>query len=294
LSRLLVFGGAGFVGERLACRALQSGWEVFAADINCQSSVEGIECYQVEITDRAGIERVIKRTTPTLVVNTAALADIDRAEQEKELAWRINVTGAENVAGSCASIGARHVFFSSDAVFDGEVGPYREEDLPNPVNEYGKTKAAAENAVLGCCPAAVVLRISLVLGFPIHTGNSFLVNLQEKFNARKVINCPKDEIRTPIDVHTLCDCLLELAGTPYQGLLHIGCTESIDRYSLTTRLARAMGFSTDTIHAQASDSRNRAPRHKRGILDVSKAQLVLNNKLPDLEKTIQRALSKEL
>ena len=126
---------------------------------------------------------MIERLQPDAVVNVAAIADIDFVEREQDLAHQVNVTGARNIADSCARRGIRYVFFSSDAVFDGEGGPYREEDAPNPVNYYGKTKLEAEQAVLTAHPAAAVIRISLVLGYPVTSGNSFFASLESKLAA---------------------------------------------------------------------------------------------------------------
>lgn len=274
------------------------GWQVVAADMRCHPGLQAygrgsLEWREVDITSRDQIEDVVAWVNPDTVVNLAALADIDCAEQEHDLAWRINVEGARMVAESCAERGIRHIFFSSDAVFDGRAGPYKEDDPHAPLNYYGRTKSEAEIAVLAAQPAAALLRISLVLGFPVTSGNSYLAGLAAKLNLGAEITSPQDEIRTPVDVHTLCDSVLELAKIPYAGVLHVGCTESIDRYSLAVHLARRMGYDARKIHPEGEypDSPNRAPRHKRGILNVSRARDVLKTPMLNLDETIQRAIS---
>jgi dTDP-4-dehydrorhamnose reductase len=214
----------------------------------------------VDITQPDQIWQAFEETQPDAVVNVAALADIDRVERDRELAWKINVDGAGYIAQNCARNGSGHVFFSSDAVFDGKQGPYAEDDLPNPVNFYGITKAEAEAAVLTSHPRAAVIRISLVLGLPRTVGNSFLAGLKDKLQAGKEVICPEDEIRTPVDVHTLSACVLELLRSDYAGRLHIGCTESIDRFSLTQRLAQEMGYSQDLVKPQQSSKSWQAGR----------------------------------
>jgi len=292
LNKLLVFGGNGFVGGNLAKLALEQGWQVVVADLAPQPRVEGAKWIGVDIIQPDQIWQAFEETQPDAVVNVAALADIDRVESDRELAWKINVDGARWIAKNCARSGSAHVFFSSDAVFDGVQGPYTEDDLPNPVNFYGVTKAEAEAAVLASHPGAAVIRISLVLGLPRTTGNSFVAGLQEKLRSGKEVVCPPDEIRTPVDVHTLSACVLELASNRFAGLLHIGSTQSIDRYSLTRRVAQEMGYSQDLVKPQAEqqEQTGRAPRHKKGILDVTKARRVLNTRLPSLDETIHRAL----
>jgi dTDP-4-dehydrorhamnose reductase len=290
---LLLFGGSGFIGSNLGAVALQRGWRVFIADTSYHPGLAEAEWRQVDITEAEAVERVLADVSPDAAVNLAAMADIDRADREKELTWQINVNGAAYIAAVCAQRKIRQLFFSSDAVFDGNGGPYREDDTPNPVNYYGISKAAAEAEVLEANPQAVLVRVSLVLGFPVTEGNSYLAALDQKLRAGEAILCPEDEIRTPVDVKTLCESVLELAGGSFEGVLHIGCLESVDRYELTRRAAQEMGYSMELVRPQETviGSTSRAARHKNGILDVSRAQTVLTTPMLNLDQTIKRAVS---
>ena len=289
--KLVIFGGSGFVGGNMARIAQQKGWQVVIAD---NRPVPQAEYRLVDITDKDSVEQVIGEIQPTAAVNVAAIADIDLTEREKELAFRVNVDGARNIAESCALRCIRYVFFSSDAVFDGEGSAYKEGDPPGPVNYYGRTKMDAETSVLQACPGAAILRISLVLGYPIQSGNSFFANLQSKLQEGKDILTPTYEIRTPVDVYTLSECVLELCENEYAGVLHIGATDSISRYDLTRQLARRMGYDAELIKPlPASEIKpGRAARHKNGIIDVTKAQKLLKTKLLTTGESIQRAFDR--
>lgn len=293
MRQLVLFGGAGFVGGNLAAIAVRRGWRVCVADLSVGFDNGGVEQQRVDITSTDEVDAVIGEHSPCAVVNMAAIANIDLAERERDLAWSVNVEGARNVAESCAERNLRCVLFSSDAVYNGRDKTYTEGDEPAPVNFYGKTKAAAEAAVLAAHPDAVVLRLSLVLGFPVVRGNSFLASLQAKLEAGQEVPCPVDELRTPVDVLTLSECVLELAEGRLAGVFHIGATASIDRYSLSKRLARRMGFGERLIvPLPVGEVRpGRAPRHKNGVLSVKKAQRLLSTEMPDLEHTIDRALA---
>ncbi len=286
--KLVIFGGSGFVGGNMTKIAQQKGWQVFIAD---NRSVNQSDYRLVDITDKNSVESVIAEIQPTAVVNVAAIADIDLAEREKELAYKVNVGGARNVAESCAQHRIRYVFFSSDAVFDGESSSYTETDPLAPVNYYGMTKMEAEKAVFQACPGAVVIRISLVLGYPVQSGNSFFANLHARLQEGHPISTPTDEIRTPVDVYTLSECVLELCENEYAGVLHIGATDSISRYDLTRELARRMGYKEDLITPQAASGPKpgRAARHKNGIISVARAQSLLKTKLLSTQENIQRA-----
>lgn len=293
--KLMIFGGGGFVGGNLALAARKLGWQVAIADSLCLQDAPAEGGLAVDITDKMAVEAAILAMMPDVAVNVAAVADIDAAERNHELAWRVNVEGAANIAAACRKAEVRHVFFSSDAVFDGKGSGYREEDEPNPVNFYGQTKAAAEKAVLAACPSAAVIRISLVLGWPQVRGNSFVGALNAKLREHTEVFCPSDEIRTPVDVHTLCNCVLELAQNSFAGILHIGGTQSVDRLTLTRKLAVAMGFDAGLVKAKppGEDAPGRAPRHKNGIICVDRAEAILKTPMLGLDDTIIRALDSE-
>jgi dTDP-4-dehydrorhamnose reductase len=288
--KLVIFGGKGFVGENLMKIAQGLGWEVFVADVDPDMRAGFL---QVNITDQAAIDQLVETLLPTAIVNVAAIADIDRAEREKDLAYQVNVQGARSIAESCARRGIRYVFFSSDAVFDGEGSQYSEDDPQHPVNYYGQTKAEAEQAVLQTCPTAAVVRISLVLGYPVVSGNAFFANLESKLREKQPVSAPTYEIRTPVDVITLTECVLELCSNDFCGVLHIGTTDSISRYDLSVDVARRMGFVQDFIQPQLAPEAKpgRAPRHKNGIINVAKAQRILKTRLLSTQESIQRAFN---
>jgi dTDP-4-dehydrorhamnose reductase len=295
---IVLFGGGGFVGGNIASLARRMGWRVVIADSAFRPGLGDMEWRSVDIADPGQVRALLTEVAAEVAVNVAAIADVDRAEREPDLARRVNVEGAKNVAEACASLGARYVFFSSDAVFDGARAPYAEEDPVAPVNHYGRTKAEAERAVLAACPSAVVIRISLVLGFPVTGGNSFYAALESKLAAGASVSCPVDELRTPIDVLTLAECVMELAGNGASGLLHLGATASISRYELTRRTALLLGYDAALAVAGAAQgaaaqgaAAGRAPRHTNGIIKVDKARRLLRTPMLGIDETIARALT---
>ncbi len=289
--RLLVFGGGGFVGGNLCTLALGKGWDVHVADAKVRDALRGASWHAVDITHAENVRALVRDVHPEAVVDLAAVADVDRAERERDLARSVNVEAARVIAAAAASAGARCVYFSSDAVFAGTAESYAEEDAQDPVNWYGKTKADGEQAVRGACPGAVIVRISLVLGFPVTDGNSFLAGLEQKLAAGAVVPCPTEEIRTPIDVLTLCSCVLELCRPGFEGAIHLGATNSVDRFTLTRRAASLLGASETLVtrQQQGQQQTGRAARHRRGVISVDKAKSLLATPLLDWEKTLQKA-----
>jgi dTDP-4-dehydrorhamnose reductase len=290
MKKILIFGGGGFVGGNLVVMAQQRGWQVAATARDPNDSVPGAMFYTCDVMHTSEVEAVLQQTRPDAVVNLVALADIDRAQRERALAWQVNALAAEQIAGICARTGLRHIFFSSDAVFDGYAAGYREEDPPNPLNYYGETKAAAEKMVLAAHDQAIVLRVSIILGFPLRKGNAFMAGLKQKLALGQQINTTSEEVRTPIDVITLCEAVLELAESDFTGILHLGSTDAIDRVALARGLAGLMGYPPEVVcPAAPSTGDGRARRHKNGILYVDKAQKVLSTPMRTIGETIVRS-----
>jgi len=294
--KLVVFGGGGFVGGNLCTIALRHGWEVHIADAAVRPGVPDAQWHTLDITDAAAVRRLLAGLRPAAVVDLAAVADVDRAEKEQSLARAVNVEAARVIASAGAAAGAYFLYFSSDAVFAGTASRYREEDPPQPVNYYGRTKADGEQAVQASDPRAGIVRLSLVLGFPVTAGNSFFAALAEKLKAGQEIVAPSDEVRTPVDVLTLSACVLELVALKFAGVLHIGSTDSIDRAALTRRAAQLMGFPEARVVAQAVTAPlpGRAARHKNGIISVDKARALLKTPLLSAEASIRRAIAERL
>jgi len=294
MKRVLIVGGTGFIGGNIAKLSREQS-RVFVFGHTNLHEFDRIDHKRVDITSREELLAAMDEVAPEVVVNAAAISKIDFVEKNQDLAWKVNVLGAEHVAEGCKANNAKYIFFSSDAVFDGTAELYSEQDAPNPVNFYGKTKAEAERRVLAIHRNTVVIRISLVLGYPVTGGNAFYMSLEDHLHRGEGIAVPTEEIRTPVDVFTLCESTLELAENDYTGIIHIGSTESISRYHLARKVARAMGYEPDLIKPkEAGQLTDRAPRHRNGIISVQVAQRILRTKMPGVDRSIQRSIDERL
>jgi dTDP-4-dehydrorhamnose reductase len=287
-TKIMIFGGCGFVGGNIAMQANAQGYEPILVDTERKPQFSNYKWHKCDITNKLSVNRVILSERPKAVINVAAIANIDFAQNNQELAYKVNAEGAKNIAKACKEAGSAYVFFSSDAVFRGDDSIYAEDGIPDPVNYYGETKYQAEKAITDILPEAKIIRISLVLGFPLAGGNSFYLGLKSKLESGQDILCPMNEIRTPIDVTTLAKAVLELALNDYSGILHIGATSSISRFELTCRVAELMGYSRDIVIKMDKEAvAKRTPRHNNGILDVTKASAILKTEMPTIEDAIQ-------
>lgn len=292
MDKILVIGGNGFVGGQLCKMGEEKGFKVAVADIADQCTTATYEYHKCDINDYEATLSIFEKSKPSLVVNVAAIADIDLAQRNQELAYSVNVTGAENCARAAKQISAKYIWFSSDAVFDGECRDYTEDVSPAPVNYYGVTKALGESNIFAVNENAIILRLSLILGMPVASGNSFLAGMLKKVRNNEQVVCPVNEVRTPIDVLTLCEAIYELYDTEFKGVLHLGSTSSVNRYEMTRYIAEKVQANMELIVPLHEPVPGKAPRHNNGIISVAKAQSVLKTTvLMPWQKTVERAVS---
>jgi dTDP-4-dehydrorhamnose reductase len=284
---LLIIGARGFLGQHLARKA-PCAFQVFEADL----PAAGWEGLVIDVTSDASIEAGFQQASPDVVVLLAALSDIDACESRPELAEEINVRGAARVVEACGRAGAKLVFMSSAAVFDGTRHGYRESDVPTPVSVYGRTKARAENLVSQALPSAIIFRLALVVGFARgHGTNAMLNKLAEKLRAGQSVSFPNFEYRNPIDANTLTGFMLELLHLPgSSGVFHVGASEAISRFELGRRLAERMGFSRDLIKPQTAPLPGRAPRGLDHFLLTERVRATCRTPVPSCDEVIERAV----
>jgi dTDP-4-dehydrorhamnose reductase len=257
--RILVTGGAGYLGAELCEQALDRGLDVVATQHRAPAP-HG-HAITLDVRDAAAVDRALLRHGPDVVVHTAYVLDGPELQD-------VVVRGTRNVAESAARVGARLVHLSTDLVFDGAGGaPYAEADEPRPLLDYGSAKAQAERLVAERHPEALVVRTSLLYGRP---GGA-----QERLAARDDVAFYEDEIRCPTRVDELAGALLELAALDVVGPLHVAGPEAVSRLELARFLRDGDGSGLRSAPAPPG-------RPKNVALDSSRAAELLERKLSGL------------
>jgi len=288
---LLVTGGSGFVGGHLLAAGLAAGHRVINADLTEIAPVPGADFRKLDITDESAVSSLIRSVRPDAIVHLAAIGDVDASERRPLQAWRVNVDGSANIARATAQTGARLVFISTSTIFDGKAGGYSEDDPPNPVNTYGRTKVAAEHAVRVLCPNALIVRISMAYGYPRTGGASFLTRVEEKLRAGQPTVQPSDEFRTPTDALTLADALLEISQSDISGLLHLGPRECISRHDFALKIAHRLGADPSlVVDSPGEIVPGRAPRPKDVSFNTDRARALLRTPLLDADAGLARVM----
>jgi dTDP-4-dehydrorhamnose reductase len=271
MKRLLITGGAGYLGAELAQQALAAGWDVTATCFSSHPAIAGVEWLPLDIRETAAVDQAFAVQRPDVAIHTAY-------RQRGPDMWSATVEGTKVIARACQASGARLIHLSSDALFDGEPpnGRYTEADDPNPITPYGEAKAAAEQLAEQICATALVVRTSLIYGGAKPSTHEQLI--LDALAGRADVAFFTDELRCPIAVGDLAAAILELAPRPIGGRLHIAGAEAISRYGFARAVAAAGGYDPSRLRA-APSAASGVRRPRNCALDSSKAQQLIQTRL---------------
>lgn len=190
--RVLVTGSKGQLGSDIVNELKKNHMEHFAADRS-----------NFDLMNDSQMVEILEKYQPTHVIHCAAYTHVDQAEEEKDLAYKVNVEATQLLAKWCQANGAKLVFFSTDYVFDGNLNrPYTVLDKPNPVNYYGFTKAEAEQKIQDLCDDYLIYRVSWLFGL---NGQNFVKTISNLLKFKESITVVDDQIGSPtftVDIAT--------------------------------------------------------------------------------------------
>jgi len=283
--RGLIVGASGQVGGALA--------EVLGA-ANCIRTYGshpldgGLRLDLAEVAEHPALAHdVLARGPFDAVYVAAAMTNVDDCEQRPGDAMRVNRDGPAALARAAAATSARTVLFSTEYVFDGESGPYSEDDPPSPVSVYGQSKLAAEESVLAADPNALVIRTTVVFG-PEARGRNFAYRLASELGAGRDLRAPADQVSSPTYCRDLAEATVALVAAGARGIVNVAGPEIMDRAEFARRLARAAGFRPErVVPVTTRDLQQRARRPLQAGLRVTRLrELVPNVRLRTVEEAV--------
>jgi dTDP-4-dehydrorhamnose reductase len=274
MQKILLTGRNGQVGSALLPRLKQLG------------SVTATTRTELDLADPASIRDAVRDIVPTLIINTAAYTAVDKAESEPELAMRINTTAVGILADEAKKIGAAVIHYSTDYVFDGEKSsPYLESDPTHPINLYGESKLAGENALLASGARALVLRTSWVYAA---TGHNFIATMLRLAQTRDEISVVNDQTGAPTSADdiaaapgALLPAFLARTNTASPQLLHLAAQGATTWAAFAELIFSAAALRTPVIPIPSSQYPTPARRPKNSLLDCSLLAAEYNIQLPD-------------
>jgi len=286
---ILLFGGNGQVGRALQRRQIPASWELFAPT--------RAEC---DLMEPGAIGRTIQKFAPDLVINSAAMTDIDACENDRARATEVNFHAVANMAGQCDTINAPLIQISTDYVFDGRDGgiPYLPDDAMNPLNVYGQTKMLGEEAVRHGLYWHVIMRTSLVFS---SIGENVLVKTLRQIDTQDEIQAVIDQKANPTSADAVGDALIAMGDAILKGkgngfgTFHVCGEPAVTRFEFLQAIMEAYAPFTERrpklMPVSSAEISNRVPRPPCSMLNNDKARDVYGIKPSQWREDLARAVS---
>lgn len=267
MQKFLILGGNGMLGQAIGRSCIARDEQAVA--------LSHAEC---DITDEASVRRALEVHQPTVIINCAGHTRVDACETEVDPAMLLNGTAVGMLGGVAEAFGARVVHFSTDFVFDGlSKKPWREQDHPNPLSVYGRSKLAGEQALLASSAGhALVVRTSWLFGFP---GASFPRTIAERAQSGAALSVVEDQVGSPTFADDLANVTLELIRCGATGTVHVANSGQATWLELARATLELAGINATikptTAAAWKAQYPSSAPRPAYSVLDTSRARSIL-------------------
>lgn len=279
--RVLITGASGLLGVNLALEAAKEH-TVFGHVNRQRLKTNAFSITQGDLLAPGAVEKLVDDTRPDWVIHCAALANIDACEADPRQAHMVNTELPQQLAVYVARSGARLLYVSTDAIFDGSARQYTESDQPNPLSVYANTKLAGERLVAEANPEAIIARVNL-FGWSTTGKRSLAEFFFQNLSADQSVMGFTDVHFCPLLANHLAQIMLNMLAIGLVGLYHVVSSECISKYDFGLRIARSFGFDESLIRPTSVRSAGlSAARSPNLVLDTSKLSHALGSKLPDV------------
>jgi dTDP-4-dehydrorhamnose reductase len=283
MQKILITGSNGLLGQKIIYGYKNDSSVTLVATARGENRMQdksGYAYVELDITNREQVFRVLREQNPDTVINTAAMTNVDACEEDKAGCDLLNVTAVQFLADACNELNIHLIHLSTDFIFDGENGPYAEDDEPNPLSYYGESKLLAEKIVEECTCPWTIIRTVLVIGITEGMSRSNIV-LWAKGALEKgqKINVVDDQFRTPTLAEDLADGCMLVAKQKATGIFNVSGKDFMSIYELVQHVAHHFKLPTHLIQKSSSDSLNQAakrPPITGFILEKAMGQLGYN------------------
>lgn len=286
MKKIYITGLAGMLGSNLAY-LLKNKYEIYGCDRNALDKLWDVRGEVFDISREGRLEQELLNIRPDVIINTAALVNVDGCEQDLALAKNMNAKLPERIRKVCEQIGAHLIQISTDAVYQDTEGElHKEEDMIGPKNQYAKTKYEGELCVLDY-PMTTVIRTN-IYGFNMREKCSFGEWVLKAFQNGTELNMVEDVIFSPILVNELSEIICEIIEKQVYGVYNVCATGGISKYEFGICMRETFGYPKAVIHKITSEELHlRAPRSKNMAMDNHKICEKLQKKIRTPRESIE-------
>lgn len=291
MKKVVVTGSNGLLGQTLVNVLCTQEFEIFALsrgeDRNITST--NYTYHNIDLTSFSELKELVKSIKPDFIVNTAAMTHVDVCEDNKEACDTINVELVNQLAEVSKEISSHLIHISTDFIFDGKNGPYREDDTPNPLNYYGLSKLKSEQVLQDSEIDYTILRTILVYGYVKGMSrNNIVLWVKEALTNKKEVTIIDDQFRMPTLVDDLAEACILVIKNRVTGVFNVSCSELLSIYDIAIDVAEAFELDKSYIKRVSTEELNqRAPRPVKTGFDLTKSKNELNLPIHTFKERLQ-------
>ncbi|HPG39042.1 MAG TPA: SDR family oxidoreductase [bacterium] len=281
--KVVVAGCNGLLGRKLIDYA-PTGYNIIGVDLpeSCPA-LAAVNYFSQDLTDKKSVFRLLQEVKPDYIINAAAYTNVDGAETDRELCWRLNVELPEHLIYCARKLNFNIGHISTDYIFDGKQGPYTETARPNPLGYYGRSKLAAENLFAASAIDYFIVRTMVLYGERNNGKHNFVTWLIDQLENDKHVKIVNDQIGNTTLVDELAIGIWKLIALKFNGVVNIAGTEIINRFEFAQTIAQVFNLDTSLIQPiTTAELHQAAPRPLKSGLIVDKAINELNIELSNV------------
>jgi len=282
--KFLVTGSAGLIGSQLVKDLVKQNHTVYSCYHDTKP--EHGTPVKLDLINQKDLEETISKLKPDSIIHLAAMTGVDQCEEQQDLAMKINANATEIIAKQAAKQHAFFIYVSTDYIFDGKSGMRKEDDTPNPLGFYGKSKLAGELTLRKLASPYAIARTSTPFGLH-KTKKSFPVWVKENLELKKEIPVLVDQFTSPTYVPNLSKMLIEVATRQIVGIIHLAGATRISRYRFAEIIADRLNLDKTLLKPiKIADMNWKAQRPTDSSLDSSLSTEILHEKPLKIEKSL--------
>ena len=270
MKKILITGASGQLGKALKT-LFTPKYDIIPTSKNYDNYQKN---YFLDITNPILIRDIISATSPDIIINLAALTNVDLCEERPDLAFSVNFAGLQNIV---EIFNGPIIQLSTDYVFDGKAGQYNENSSVNPINVYGRTKLEAENFLKENSKDSLIIRTNVLYDYVSESPASFLNWVVKSLQDDKKINVVDDQWNNPTWTKSIAVAIDKAIKFELNGLIHWGDNDYVSRYDFAIKIAETFQLNKKLIKPIKTAELNQiAPRPLKGGLNMDRAKNILN------------------